>query len=110
VAEAKRCETMVEDEVGKVKAEMEKEVGQLKALIETQAEQLKSEVEIGEIKVHTVKKNYHKLFICSWIFCAFSLFLFGYTYKGTHNGKVCCIKGCKRVEFGRVVHVQARLI
>jgi hypothetical protein len=34
------------------------EVGHLKALIEKQSEQLKSEVEIGEIKVHTVKKKY----------------------------------------------------
>jgi hypothetical protein len=76
VAEAKRCVTMVEAEVGKVKAEMEKKVGQLKALIE---------------KVHTVKKNYQKLLVYSWIFCAISLFLFGYTYKGTHNGKVCCV-------------------
>jgi hypothetical protein len=91
VAEAKRCVTMVEAEVGKVKAEMEKKVGQLKALIEKQSEQLKSEVEFGEIKVHTVKKNYQKLLVYSWIFCAISLFLFGYTYKGTHNGKVCCV-------------------
>jgi hypothetical protein len=34
VAEAKRCESMVADEVGKVKAEMGIEIGQLKALIE----------------------------------------------------------------------------
>jgi len=34
VAEAKRCESMVADEVGKVKAEMGTEIGQLKALIE----------------------------------------------------------------------------
>jgi hypothetical protein len=58
VAEAKWCETIIANEVGKVKAEMGAEVGHLKALIEKQSEQLKSEVEIGEIKVHTVKKKY----------------------------------------------------
>lgn len=88
-AEAKRCESMVVDEVGKVKVEMGIEIGQLKALIEKQSEQLKSEVEIGEVKVHTVNKKYQKVLLCSWIFCALSLFLFGYTYKETHNGKVC---------------------
>jgi len=50
VAEAKRCESMVADEVGKVKAEMGIEIGQLKALIEKQSEQLKLEVEIREVK------------------------------------------------------------
>jgi hypothetical protein len=89
VAEAKRCESIVADEVGKVKAEMGTKIRQLKALIEKQSEQLKSEVEIGEIKVHTMKKKYQKVLVCSWIFCALSLFLFGYTYKGIHNGKVC---------------------
>jgi len=89
VAEAKRCESMVVDEVGKVKAEMGIEIEQLKALIEKQSEQLKSKVEIGEVKVHTMKKKYQKVLLCSWIFCTLSLFLFGYTYKGTHNGKVC---------------------
>jgi hypothetical protein len=88
VAEAKRCESMVANEVGKVKAEMGIEIGQLKALIEKQSEQLKSKLEIGEVKVHTVKK-YQKVILCSWIFCALSLILFGFTYKGTYNGKVC---------------------
>jgi len=89
VAEAKRCESMVTDEVGKVKAEMGIEIGQLKALIEKRSKQLKSEVEIEEVKVHTVKKKYQKVLVYSSIFCALSLFLFRYTYKGMHNGKVC---------------------
>jgi hypothetical protein len=50
VAEAKQCETMVVDEVGKVKDEMETEVGQPKALIEKQSEQRSQKWRLGRSK------------------------------------------------------------
>jgi hypothetical protein len=99
VAEAKRCETIVEVEVGKVKAEIEKEIGKVNPEMEKEAGKLKAEmenkiaryckeIEIWKIKRQAMKKNHQKILVCSWILCTLCLFLFGYTSKGPHDGKV----------------------
>jgi preprotein translocase subunit SecF len=49
MAEARRCETIVEVEVGKVKVEMEKEVDKVKA--EARRCETNVEVEVGKVKV-----------------------------------------------------------
>jgi hypothetical protein len=88
LAEAKRCETMVEVEVGKVRAEMEKEALQMKAGLENDIALYRMEINIGEIKLQAMKKNYQSIIVCSWIFCAMCLFLFAYTSKCPLNGEV----------------------
>jgi hypothetical protein len=70
VAEAKRCEGMVEVEVGKVKAEMEKEV----EVVKTENLQYRKEIEILDIKHGEMKKNYHTMLVCSWIMFALCFF------------------------------------
>ena len=52
--EAKQCENMDEVKVNKVKVEMDKEIVRYR-----------EEVEIGEIKLHVVKKNYQTIIMCS---------------------------------------------
>ncbi|KAE8099960.1 hypothetical protein FH972_017902 [Carpinus fangiana] len=48
------------------------------------------QIEIGEIKMHGIKKNYQSIVVCSWILIMFALcmFFFGYTSNGHHVCKV----------------------
>ncbi|GLT72328.1 hypothetical protein SLA2020_442740 [Shorea laevis] len=83
---------MVEVEVGKVRAEMEKEARQMKAGLENDIARSRMEINIGEIKLQAIKKNYQSIIVCSWIFCAMCLFLFAYTSKCPLNAKlVVCV-------------------
>jgi hypothetical protein len=70
--EAKRCENMVEVEVNKVKVEMDKEIAWYR-----------KKVEIGEIKLHAVKKNYQTILVCSWIICLSASFFFSFFFLDT---------------------------
>lgn len=62
--EAKRYEIMVEVEVGKVKVEMEKEAGKVKAKMDNEIAQYHMKIEIGEIKLQAIKKNYQTMLVC----------------------------------------------
>jgi hypothetical protein len=88
VAEAKRCETLVQVEVEKAKAEMAKELAKVKAEFDNEIVRYRKEIEIGGIKLHATKKNYETMLVCSWIFCAFCMFLVLYSYKGSRDGIV----------------------
>jgi hypothetical protein len=90
-AKAKRCQTLVQVEVGKVRAEDEGKIVQLKAEMEQLVNEIsnyRKQIEIGDIKMHAMKKNYHTIIVCSWIVLMFALCmcLFG----GSHNRKVGC--------------------
>jgi hypothetical protein len=90
-AKAKRCQTLVEVEFGKVRAEDEGKMVQLKAEMDQLVNEIsnyRKQIEIGDIKMHAMKKNYHTIIVCSWIVLMFALCmcLFG----GSHNGKVGC--------------------
>jgi hypothetical protein len=74
--EAKQCQTIVEFEVGKVKAELEKEAEKVKVSMEGELAQYRKEVEIGQIKLQAMKKNYHTIIVCSWILFAMYFFFF----------------------------------
>jgi len=91
VAETKRCETMVEVEVGKVKAEMEKEIEKVKAEVDNERNaeiaQYRKEIEIWGIKFEAVKKNYHTMLVCSWILFALCFF-FGHAAKNQEDNRV----------------------
>jgi hypothetical protein len=67
VAKTKRCETMVEVQVGKVKAEMEKEIEEAEVDNERNVEiaQYRKEIEILGIKFEVMKKNYYTMLVCS---------------------------------------------
>lgn len=68
--EAKQCQTMVEVEVEKVKGSMEVELSQYR-----------KDIEIGQIKLQAMKKNYQTIIVCSWIFFAMYLFFLEYYNK-----------------------------
>ncbi|KAE8021979.1 hypothetical protein FH972_007821 [Carpinus fangiana] len=75
-AQAKQCQTLVQVEVRKAIVENEKKIVQLK----TEMKQLVSEIsnyrkqiEIEDIKMHAMKKNYHTIIVCSWIVLIFAL-------------------------------------
>jgi wobble nucleotide-excising tRNase len=83
-AQAKRCQTLVQVEVGKVKAKNEKKIVQLKAEMEREAQHMREQlvneisnyckqIEIKDIKMHAIKKNYHTIIVCSWIVLMFAL-------------------------------------
>jgi hypothetical protein len=48
------------------------------------------QIEIGEIKMHAIKKNYQPIIMCPWTLIMFALCMlfFGYTSNGHHVYKV----------------------
>ena len=75
-AKAKRCQTLVQVEVGKVRAEDEKKIVLLKAEMEQLVNEIsnyRKRIEIEDIKMHAMKKNYHTIIVCSWIVLMFAL-------------------------------------
>jgi hypothetical protein len=93
-AKAKQCQTLVQVEVGKVGAEDEENIVLLKVEIEQLVNKIsnyRKQFEIGDIKMHTMKKNYHTIIVCSWIVLVFALCicLFG----GSPNRKAGCNLG-----------------
>jgi hypothetical protein len=64
-AQAKRCETLVEVEVGKVRAEMESQAQRMKEQILDETSQYCKQIEIEDVKMHVMKKNYQTIIVCS---------------------------------------------
>ena len=61
------CETLVQVEVEKAKAEMAKELAKVKAEFDNEIVRYRKEIEIGGIKLHATKKNYETMLVCSCI-------------------------------------------
>jgi hypothetical protein len=93
---------LVQVEVRKVRAENEKKIVQLKAEMESEARHMKEQlvneisnyhkqIEIEDIKMQAMKKNYHTIIVCLWIVLMFALCtcFFG----GSPNGKAGCNLG-----------------
>jgi hypothetical protein len=71
---------LVQVEVGKVRAEDEENIMLLKAEIEQLVNEIsnyRKQFDIGDIKMHAMKKNYHTIIVCSWIVLVFALCIFG---------------------------------
>ena len=85
-AQAKRCETLVEVEVRKVRVEMESQARHMKEQLLDEISQYHKQIKIGDVKMHAMKKNYQTIIVCSWIVLMFALCMvfFGYTPNG-HN-------------------------
>jgi hypothetical protein len=77
---------LIEVEVGKVRAEMESKAWHMKEQLMDEISQYRKQIEIGDVKMHAIKKNYQTIIVCSWIILMFALCMvfFGYILNG-HN-------------------------
>jgi hypothetical protein len=84
---------LVEVEVGKVRAEMESHARHMKEQLLDEISQYRKQIEIGDIKMHAMKKNYQTIIVCSWIVLMFALCMvfFGYTLNGHNFCKLGCM-------------------
>ena len=66
-AQAKRCETLVEVEVevGKVRAEMKSQARHMKEQLLNEISQYRKQIEIADVKMHAMPKNYQTIIVCS---------------------------------------------
>jgi hypothetical protein len=64
---------LIEVEVGKVRAEMESQAQHMKEQLMDEISQYRKQIEIGDVKMHAMKKNYQTIIVCSWIVLMFAL-------------------------------------
>jgi ribosome-binding ATPase YchF (GTP1/OBG family) len=74
-----------------LKVEMESEVRHMKKQLVNEISNYHKQIEIEDIKMHAMKKNYHTIILCSWIVLMFALCTC--FFEGSPNKKAGCNLG-----------------